>query len=245
MKHQIEFNFDGVNTNIQCKENEKLKDIFKSLKFKVKAENKILIYMYNGITIQNEESTFNEIANLDDKKRGKMNILVVEGEIPEVPHQDIFIKSNNIICPECEEDIKFRIEDYKINLFECKNNHRINNILFNNFEKTKMINLTSIKCGICKEKNKHNTYNNKFYKCYECNMDICPLCKLKHNKEHNIINYDKIHFICNKHGEILINYCTKCRVNICSMCEKEHFKHNKQSIIDMVFDKDELLNNLN
>ena len=133
MEYQIEFNFDGVNTNIQCKENDKLKDIFKSFRFKVNAENKLLIYMYNGITIQNEELTFNEIANSEDKKRSKMNILVVEGEIPEVPHKDIFIESYNIICPECKEDIKFKIEDYTINLFECKNKHDIDNIFLDEF----------------------------------------------------------------------------------------------------------------
>ena len=83
---QIELSYDGVNTIMQCKKDEKLKDIFKNFKFKVKAENKILIYMYNGITIQNEELTFNEIANSEDKKRNKMNILVVEGVDHPVQH---------------------------------------------------------------------------------------------------------------------------------------------------------------
>ena len=52
-----------------------------------------------------------------------------------------------------------------------------------------MVNLKEIKCNICKEKTKYDTYNNEFYKCIECNINICPLCKLNHNKEHNIINY--------------------------------------------------------
>ena len=42
--------------------------------------------MYNGIIIQNEELTFNEIANSEDKKRNKMNILVVEGVVHPVQH---------------------------------------------------------------------------------------------------------------------------------------------------------------
>ena len=63
-----------------------MEDIFKNFKFKVKAEDKILIYMYNGITIQNEELTFNEISNSEDKKRNKMNILVVEGVDHPVQH---------------------------------------------------------------------------------------------------------------------------------------------------------------
>ena len=109
---QIELSYDGVNTTIQCRADEKLKDIFKNFKFKVKAENKMLIYMYNGNILKNEELTFNEVANPEDKKRNKMNILVVEGEgQPVQPPQDYIIKSNNIICPECKEDIKFNIEE--------------------------------------------------------------------------------------------------------------------------------------
>ena len=97
-QNQIELSYDGVNIIIHCRADEKLKDIFQNFKFKVKAENKILIYMYNGITIQNEELTFNEIANSEDKKRNKMNILVVEGEgRPVLSPQNYIIKSNNII----------------------------------------------------------------------------------------------------------------------------------------------------
>ena len=76
--------------------------------------------MYNGNIIQNIELTFNEISNPEDKKRNKMNILFVEDEIPEHPHQGYIIKSNNIICPKFKENIKFNIEDYVMNLFECK-----------------------------------------------------------------------------------------------------------------------------
>ena len=45
MEHQIELSYNGLNTIMQCKANEKLKDIFKNFIFKVKAENKILIYL--------------------------------------------------------------------------------------------------------------------------------------------------------------------------------------------------------
>ena len=114
---QIEFNYDGVNTIIKCRSSEKLKDIFKIFKSKVNIGNKVLIYKYNGIIIQNEELTLNEIANEEDKKRNKINILVNEN-ISQT-HQNYLIKSKNIICPECKEDIKIKIQDYEINLFEC------------------------------------------------------------------------------------------------------------------------------
>ena len=58
-QNQVELCYDGVNTIMQCREDEKLKDTPKNFKFKVKAENKILIYMYNGNILKNEELTFN------------------------------------------------------------------------------------------------------------------------------------------------------------------------------------------
>ena len=81
-KNQIEFHYNGVNVSVQCRANEELKYIFQKFKSKVKdEENNKLIYLYNGISIQNEELTFNEIANLNDIKRNQMNILVTKNEI--------------------------------------------------------------------------------------------------------------------------------------------------------------------
>ena len=185
---QIELSYDGVNTTIQCRADEKLKDIFKNFKFKVKAENKMLIYMYNGNILKNEELTFNEVANPEDKKRNKMNILVVEGEgQPVQPPQDYIIKSNNIICPECKEDIKFNIEDYVINLFECKNKHDKDNIFLDEFNTTQNINVSKIICQNCGKYNKANVHNNIFYKCITCKKDLCPLCSSNHNNVLQII----------------------------------------------------------
>ena len=224
---QIELSYDGVNTIMQCKKDEKLKDIFKNFKFKVKAENKILIYMYNGITIQNEELTFNEIANSEDKKRNKMNILVVEGVDHPVPStQDNIIKSKNIICPDCKEDIKFKIEDYVINLYECKNKHDIDNIFLKEFDSTQNIDISRIICQNCGKYNKSNVHNNIFYKCNSCKKDLCPICYSNHDKNHNIINYDDKNYICEQHNKSYIAYCENCKQNICMYCEQEHNEHN-------------------
>ena len=224
---QIELSYDGVNTTIQCRANEKLKDIFKNFKFKVKAENKMLIYMYNGNILKNEELTFNEVANPEDKKRNKMNILVVEGEgQPVQPPQDYIIKSNNIICPECKEDIKFNIEDYVINLFECKNKHDKDNIFLDEFNTTQNINVSKIICQNCGKYNKANVHNNIFYKCNTCKKDLCPLCSSNHNKNHKVINYDDKNYICERHNKSYISYCEDCKENICMYCEQNHNKHN-------------------
>ena len=144
----IEFIYGGLPTIIQCGKDIKLKDIYKNFKFKAKAEGKQLIYLYNGKVIQNEELTFNEIANPEDKTRNKMNVLVVEGEGP-IQSQECIIKSKNIICPECKEDIKIKIQDYEINLFECKNKHNIKHISIDEFNSTQYIDTSKIICRNC------------------------------------------------------------------------------------------------
>ena len=155
----------------------------------------------------------------------------------------IKIKSEDIICPQCGESIFITIKNYKINLFDCKNNHKINNLLLNEFERTQNIDLSKIICNICNEETKDNTYNNLFYRCLECGINICPLCKPKHDKSHKIINYDKKNYICIEHNERYKYYCPQCKLNICQYCESKHKNHN----ISMLnpYKKNELLNELN
>ena len=164
---QIEFQYNGISTIIQCNEDQKMSEIFNNFMFKANISEKYLNYTYNGRVISENDKNlkFNEIANLIDKERKKMNILVIDNVI----QPDKVIKSKNIICPKCKKDIKMKINNkYNIDLYGCINNHKFNNISINELEKTQVINIKDIKCGICGE-NKSNTYNNKFYKCNECN----------------------------------------------------------------------------
>jgi len=223
---EIEFSYDGKITIIQCTKEEKVKDIYKSFKFKAQVEKEILIYIYNGITLQNEELTFNEVANSEDKKRNKMNIVVDEGEAPESPANEIIIKSNNVICPVCREDIKFKIEDYKINLFECKNGHYIDNIFLDKFNLNQNINISKIICQNCGNNNKGNIHEKIFYRCNSCKKNLCPICYSSHDKNHNVINYDDKNYICDKHNKLYTGYCKDCKENICVFCEQDHNKHN-------------------
>ena len=243
---QVEFQYNGTNTIIQCQENQKMSEICTNFVTKAHINENEINYFYDGKggAEFNKNLTFNQMANSMDKIRKKMNILVISQD-DNINNNNNIIKSKNIICPECNEDIKIKINNYKINLFECKNNHNINNISLKEFEDKQKINLINIKCEICKEKNKYNTYNNEFYKCNECNINICPLCKEQHNKNHDIYNIDKIHYICNKHDEIYIYYCNDCNKNLCSLCSKEHLKHNRILISDMILDKNELIIKLN
>ena len=40
------------------------------------------------------------------------------------------------------ENTKYKLNEYKIDLYECKNGHRIDNILLDEFEKTQYIDIS-------------------------------------------------------------------------------------------------------
>jgi len=238
---EVEFYYNEMKTIIQCKLNDKIKDISQKYLNKINEDKNNIYFSYNGNAGNNfnEELTFQEMMNSEDKKRNKMKILVFKNEI-ENEKEDI-IKSKDIICPTCGECIRIEILNYKIKLSECKNGHTIDNILLNEFEKTQYINNNETKCEICNNNNKSNSYNKKFYKCLNCEKNICPLCKSNHDKTHKIINYDERLYICNKHYENYISYCERCKTNLCTLCEGEHKSHKKISLGDIMPNKDELI----
>ena len=153
-----------------------------------------------------------------------MNILVYD--INNINDKENICISDEIICPICKENILINIKDYKMNLFDCKYKHNIKNIFIKDYKNTQNIDISKIICNKCKIANKSNTYNNELYICINCNMNLCPLCKLKHEREHKIINYDLKNYICYKHNENYIKYCNECKLNICTECENEHRSHN-------------------
>ena len=241
---EIEFTYDGVPIIIQCGKDIKMKEIYKSFKIKAKLEGKQLIYLYNGRNLENNELVFNEIANQVDKNRNKMNILVIEDE-GQLPHQNNIIKSKKIVCPVCKEDIKFSIEDYVINLFECKNKHDIDNIFLDEFESTQNINISEIICEKCGSYNKGNVHDNIFYRCNNCKINLCPICYSNHDKNHNVINYDDKNYICEKHNIAYMAYCENCKENLCKYCEQNHKKHKIISYEKLIPDDNKKNNMLN
>ena len=180
---KVIFNYKGIETIIQCNINDKIKDIFKRYEAKIGKDISKLLFLYNGNKI-NDNSILNEIINEEDKRRNIMNILVNENN-ETIINENIII-SKEIICPKCYENILIKINEYKINLFNCKNNHNIDNILLNEYDNIEKIDISKIICDTCKIKNKSNTYNNEFYRCNICKINICPLCKSNHNNNHKM-----------------------------------------------------------
>ena len=160
------------------------------------------------------------MSNLS-KQNGKINLLVVDALTSNKNKNQVNIQSNDIICPECKEPCRFKIEDYHVKLFKCINGHTTDRIRIDDFNKSQEINISSIICGQCKIKNKGDTTNHEFYKCLTCKIDLCLLCKSNHDTNHNIIKYDQKNYICPKHNDYYIKYCEDCSINICFACEKD------------------------
>ena len=236
---EVIFLHAGVPINIQCKVNDKMKDIIKKLKEKVEITSGNVYFLYNGAVLNNELLTFEQLANQDDKLRKKMTITIMDDTSSDIKKKEI-IKSKNIICPKCNENIRMDIKEYKMNLSKCKNGHNIENILFNEFEETQNINLTEITCDICKKNDKSKTYNNEFHKCLTCKKNICPLCKSKHDNNHKIINYDEKYYKCSEHGDDYIAYCEDCKKNLCSICDG-HKDHKRLIFMDILPKKEDLI----
>ena len=144
---------------------------------------------------------------------------------------------NNLLCPSCEKLVSMTINEGKITLKNCCNNHKLQNLSISLF-----INLQANiaeKDYYCFNCNNNLNYYNYFYIC-SCNNFICPLCKDEHNeknKNHYLIINNKKFLICEKHNMLFNSFCNKCNKNLCNKCENEHINHNKNIIFKKIIKK--------
>ena len=180
-------------------------------------------FIANGKLINPNESVESHMSKLN-KQEKKMKILVTMTVNDDQNKGQVIVKSKEIICKACKEPCRIKTENYKIKLFECIIGHIIEDIKFIDFDNTQKINESEIICNNCKFKNKGNCPADEFYRCLNCKLNLCLLCKPNHDPRHNIIKYDHMNYICQIHNEPLIKYCIQCKKNICFACE-EHEKH--------------------
>ena len=210
----------GKITKIECASEEKMEVLYKKFSENNSIDINSLYFLYNERIIM-QKVGIKEFLNYDGQKSKKIKIFI-SSENNKLKN----IKSKQVICPVCGEAAQIKIKNYKIYIYKCKYHHKTKELNLNEFETSQIINESKIICGKCKQNNKEITYNNLFYICNTCNLNLCPLCKANHNKTHNIINYDSKYFICNIHDEIYNMYCETCNKNICSFCEQEHEDHD-------------------
>ena len=228
---EITFNYFGVDFLYKCNNTkETFNDIFHKLKNNVDINS--IIFLYSANPIDGNKSISKKISKTD-LERNKMSIVVMD-KIKEI--ESVWKLSKDIICPKCGECAKLDIDDYKI-ILQCKNKHNLRNILLNEYEDTQKIDISKIICDECKIINKAKSYKNIFYRCNECNKNLCLNCKERHNKEkqeHNLINYEDKNYICDIHFFNYTSYCKKCEKNICLYCNNDHKEHEIINYVDII-----------
>ena len=214
----INFTYNGESIMIQCQKSDYFEDILQKYGNKIGKDLKEIYFLYKGGLVNKELKL--EQLSLDEYEK-EIKILVNDLDI-EDEELDTLKLSNDIICPECLEDCIINIIDYKITLNNCHNKHTYSNILINELNDYQKINEAKI---ICRNNecniNKSKAYENKFFICCDCNINLCPMCKSIHNKEHIIIDYELKNYICNVHGEKYIFYSKKNDKNLCDLCIPE------------------------
>ena len=235
----IEFNFNGETINIQGNEEDKMENIIQKFARKVNITDlNSLCFIYNG-NILKDGLTIKEIINLEDEKTKIMHILVNSIET-ETDKEKLLKKTKEIICPECKETCKIDMDDYVISLFGCKEKHEKDYIFLKDFEDTQKVDESKIICDKCKN-DKSNTYNNDFFICKQCKLNLCPLCSNAH-KGHAIFKYERKNFICDIHYNPYNLYCEKCEKDICVLCEKDHNNHKIITYGKLMADEKDLKN---
>ena len=74
----VEFSYKGRNITIQCNPYDKLQNIIERFLFKSGLNFNSVSFLYSGFQMSNLGLTFNELANIDDRNRRKMNIIVID-----------------------------------------------------------------------------------------------------------------------------------------------------------------------
>ena len=223
----ITFIYNSLPTTIQCQKSEIFKDIFQKFSNKVGIKVSELFFIYGGISIKSE-LTFNQVAKEEDKKSNKMTVLAYNYEKDNGKDKGK-VQSIDIICPKCSENCLIIIKDYKIQFYECRNGHILNDVSLEGFNNTQTLDESKILCGDCNIKDKASCYNKEFFTCLQCKKNLCPLCKSSHNKRHDIIDFNQNNYICFNHNEKYSSFCKKCKINLCIECESSH--KDKDNII--------------
>ena len=163
-----------------------MKNICNTYLNKIKENRNNVYFSYKGYSGKNfnEELTFAEMINSEDKHRNKMKILVSKNNMN--------LKGNNFViptitCPKCGESVRIEIINYKIKLSQCKNGHITDNILLKEFDyylshdKTHMNANSNEKLYVC---DKHYQAYKSY--CESCHINLCPLCNAEHQSHQKI-----------------------------------------------------------
>ena len=130
----IYFNLDQNEVFLESKRDKYMKDIIEQYLKIIQKDHINCVFLCDGSKL-NEELKIDEIIN----KGYEIRILVIEIENDDNKKcEEKYKDSKYIICPGCKEICSISINNYKINLFNCKNKHCFSNLLLsemNDFRK--------------------------------------------------------------------------------------------------------------
>ena len=240
MKNVV-FDDNSIKIHIQCNINDKMENIFNKYSCKTNKPLHSLSFAYQGNKID-EKLTLDQILDYNDKESNEIKIMVLKSEVMNSESLSKK-KSKQVICPTCGGPAQIKIKNYKISIYECENQHKKDDLNLDEFVNSQFINEKNIICDECKYNTKEDSYNNKFFFCNNCKLNLCPLCNIKH-KGHDTIDYDNKFSKCGIHNELFSLYCKTCHKNICTLCEQDHEDHEFISFGKLVTKKKDLENKL-
>ena len=222
----IQFLYNQHITAIQAKESDLFKEVIERYYQKTMIPKDTVNFITNG-TIVDPERAVSSYMGINSTP---LIVLVNPLDYETVTKVQ---ESNDIICPECKLPCRIAIDEYQLKLYDCANGHAIQGIKIDQFNKTQEINVSEIICDKCNIKNKADSAD--FFYCTTCNLNLCLICKSKHDFKHNTIQYDQKNYICLDHNEPFVNYCKDCCKNICFTCD--HQEHEIISLKKITPDK--------
>ena len=177
------------------------------------------------------------LINDDNKDSMPFNLLNNSQELNDISKHDLIV--NDYLCIECNEIPEITNVDYDKNILEkkCPKSKKIMSLSdFINEIKNQNNNM------ICKICNKTNDVDG-FKFCYLCNKIICPVCFIKHDKNHYMIDYHEYNNKCKIHfNQIYTSFCLFCKKNICFECKKskDHKQHKRYDFIEIIPQESEI-----
>ena len=240
---QIEFQLDQQTIIIQAKSDETFQAVIDRYIQKTQIQLNSVYFISNGSQIKLDQTLENAMTELE-KQNQKIKVLVNMLEDKSDDKKEVIIKSKDIICPKCSEPCIITLENCKIKLFGCVNNHITKDIGLLDFPETQKIDISKIICDKCKVNNKGESTDHKFYKCLTCKKNLCILCKVNHQSDHNVVRDDLINNICPKHNEQIIKFCVDCNLNTCFSCNEQHRYHETINLVDLNPNKNIIKNKL-
>ena len=250
------FIFNNQKTEFNFNKSDLIQNILSSFATKINRKIEDFNFLYCGEKLVNYESkTLSDLSPKDNM----INISVYEKNQKEensggkIMPENVSLKvSEHIICPRCKFMSEIDINNFKVYITNCNNNHSMPGLFMNDFNTTQYIDESRILCQECKKSQKEllistENQSNVLQMC-SCGMSICQSCFPTHkekipNKKHNPIPYQDKDYFCFEHNNIYSAYCQKCKKNICDKCEEIHNNHQIDLYKNILL-KDNIIQNI-